>query len=125
MSESEQDQPRCGHLRVSYRTKEEMADIPATEDHPGGRRYVKRGWWECDSGCGSKFWPIALGDHVAKRDKSLHGQEGAGMTYACPCGSRTAFISVWLLHTATCPVWAFRTDPETARRVFARAEDKP
>jgi hypothetical protein len=42
---------------VSYRTADAVMDVPATEKSPGGFRMVTRGWWECDSGCGSKFWP--------------------------------------------------------------------
>ena len=35
----------CAHLRVSYRT--EAVGIGGT-----------RGWWECDSGCGTPFSPV-------------------------------------------------------------------
>ncbi|KKK94057.1 hypothetical protein LCGC14_2686700 [marine sediment metagenome] len=33
----------CAHVKVSYRT----------ETHDG----LTHGWWECDSGCGTRFCP--------------------------------------------------------------------
>lgn len=36
----------CAHLRVSYRT---------TEKSPG---HVAAAWWECDSGCGTRFTAV-------------------------------------------------------------------
>lgn len=47
----------CAHIRVSWRTENFEADIEATEAYPGGRHLLTRGWWECDSNCGAKFFP--------------------------------------------------------------------
>jgi len=40
------DQAACAHLRVSYRR---------SAANEGG---AFRGWWECDSECGTKFSPV-------------------------------------------------------------------
>ena len=42
---SERAQAWCAHNRVSYRTEQIV----------GG---LTRGWWECDSNCGTKFGPV-------------------------------------------------------------------
>ena len=43
------EQAACAHRIISYRTE------PVDEEKPHG--YI-RGWWECDSECGTKFSPI-------------------------------------------------------------------
>ncbi len=58
--------PMCAHLRVSYRTEDfkyDGPDVPnpdLSSPHVGLRHgaTLTRGWWECDSGCGAKFWPL-------------------------------------------------------------------
>ena len=40
---------KCAHLHVSYRTNK--ADV---EDGSVS------GWWECNSGCGTRFIPVAI-----------------------------------------------------------------
>lgn len=40
----EPEKGACAHLHVSWRT-EQIGSLT-------------RGWWECDSGCGTKFFPL-------------------------------------------------------------------
>jgi hypothetical protein len=47
----------CAHLRVSYRTE------PCDGLNVRGERVANlgtHGWWECDSGCGTKFGPVTV-----------------------------------------------------------------
>ncbi len=37
--------PACAHISISWRTERI------------GNGTLTRGWWECDSNCGTKFWP--------------------------------------------------------------------
>jgi len=67
----------CAHTRVKWRT----------EDLPGG---MTRGWWECDSGCGTKFAPVAsLPPNAAPqtcewRREGNHVRPGCRPRYAWP-----------------------------------------
>jgi hypothetical protein len=40
--------------------------------------------------------------------------------YHCPCGFRTEYLSIFILHTLMCEVWAFRTDPKTIARILGQ-----
>ena len=58
------DESMCAHLRVSYRSLQEKIQEKAG--------YVTRGWWECDSGCGAKFFPTAGMDFLLDAWKAHH-----------------------------------------------------
>ena len=47
----------CAHLKVSWRTEQFQGYVEPTDETPGGMHTLTRGWWECDSNCGMKFWP--------------------------------------------------------------------
>lgn len=50
------DGPFCAHLQISWRTESCDGINVRGEVTPGS---ATRGWWECNSDCGAKFWPIA------------------------------------------------------------------
>lgn len=63
-AQEETPQVSCAHLHVSWRTELAPYDGPDGEYDPESihvpikkGQMVTRGWWECDSGCGTRFRP--------------------------------------------------------------------